>query len=55
MLRALKEYGMILADHGSDWYVTGAPRPKWSNEQLQTLRRVPGSAFEVVDESSLRR
>jgi hypothetical protein len=55
VLRALKEYGMILADNGSDWYVSGAPHPKWSNDQLHTLHRVPGSAFEVVDASSLRR
>ena len=55
VLRALKEYGMILADNGSDWYVTGAPHPKWSNDQLHALHRVPGSAFEVVDASSLRR
>ena len=55
VLRALKEYGMILADNGSDWYVSGAPHPKWSNDQLHALHRVPGSAFEVVDASSLRR
>ena len=54
VLRALKEYGMILADNGSNWYVSGAPHPRWSNEQLRTLRRVPGSAFEVVHASSLR-
>ncbi len=55
VLRALKEYGMILADNGSNWYVSGAPHPKWSNDQLHALHRVPGSAFEVVDASSLRR
>ena len=48
VLQALKEYGMILADNGSDWFISGAPHPKWSNEQLHTLHRVPGSAFEVV-------
>jgi hypothetical protein len=48
VLRALKRYGMILADNGSPWYVSGAPHPGWSNDQLHTLRRVPGSAFEVV-------
>ena len=53
VLRALKEYGMIVADNGSDWYVSGAPHPKWSNDQLHTLHRVPGSAFEVVDTSIL--
>jgi hypothetical protein len=53
VLRALKEYGMIVADNGSDWYISGAPHPKWSNDQLHTLHRVPGSAFEVVDPSIL--
>jgi hypothetical protein len=48
VLEALKRYGMLVADNGSDWYVTGAPDPRWSNEQLHTLHRVPGSAFEVV-------
>jgi len=55
VLQALKEYGLIVADNGSDWYVGGAPHPKWSNEQLHTLHRVPGSAFEVVDGTKLRR
>jgi hypothetical protein len=51
VLRALKEYGMLVADNGSDWYLSGAPHPKWSNRQLHTLHRVPGSAFEVVEPS----
>ena len=54
VLQALKEYGMIVADNGSDWYVSGAPHPKWSNMELHALHRVPGSAFEVVDGTSLR-
>jgi hypothetical protein len=54
VLVALKRYGMILADNGSDWYISGAPSPGWSNGQLHTLGRVKGSAFEVVDASSLR-
>jgi hypothetical protein len=54
VLQALKEYGMIVADNGSDWYVSGAPHPKWSNDELHTLHRVPGSAFEVVDGTRLR-
>jgi hypothetical protein len=48
VLDALKRYGMIVADNGSDWYISGAPDPRWSNEQLHTLHRVTGSAFEVV-------
>jgi hypothetical protein len=45
---------MIVADNGSSWYVSGAPDPRWSNDDLHTLHRVPGSAFEVVDTRSLR-
>jgi len=54
VLMALKRYGMFVADNGSDWYITGAPSPGWSNEQLHTLGRVKGSDFEVVDSSKLR-
>jgi hypothetical protein len=54
VLEALKRYGMIVADNGSNWYISGAPDRRWSNEQLHTLHRVPGSAFEVVDTTSLR-
>jgi hypothetical protein len=55
VLEALKRYGMIVADNGSDWYVSGAPDPRWSNDQLHTLHRVAGFAFEVVDTRGLRR
>ena len=54
VLEALKRYGMMVADKGSDWFVTGAPDRRWDNDQLRTLRRVTGSDFEVVDTSSLR-
>jgi hypothetical protein len=54
VLEALKRYGMLVSDNGSDWYLTGAPDPRWSNEQLRALKRVPGSAFDVVDTTSLR-
>jgi hypothetical protein len=54
VLVAMKRYGLILADNGSNWYVSGAPSPSWSNDQLHTLGRVKGSDFEVVDSSSLR-
>ncbi len=54
VLVALKRYGMIVADNGSDWYISGAPNRGWSNEQLHTLARVKGSDFEVVDTRSLR-
>jgi hypothetical protein len=49
----MKTYGMILADNGSNWYVSGAPSPKWSNDDLHSLGRIHGSDFEVVDTSSL--
>ena len=53
VLQALKTYGMILADNGSNWYVSGAPSPKWSNDDLHSLDRIHGSDFEVVDTTSL--
>lgn len=48
ILRALKRYGLIVADNGSSWYITGAPSPNWNDEDLDQLKRVPGSAFEAV-------
>jgi hypothetical protein len=55
VLQALKDYGMVVSDNGSNWFISGAPDPRWSNDQLHTLHRVPGSAFEVVDTAVLRR
>jgi hypothetical protein len=52
--QALKTYGMILADNGSPWYVSGAPSAHWSNDQLHQLDRLTGKDFEVVDTSRLR-
>ncbi len=46
---AMKRYGMILADNGSSWFVSGAPDRGWSNDALQTLGRLSGRDFEVVD------
>jgi hypothetical protein len=54
VLRALKRYGMIVADNGSSWYVSGAPDPGWDNDDLHTLGRVKGTDFRVVDTSTLR-
>ncbi len=48
ILQAMKTYGMIVADNGSNWYVSGTPDPRWDDDQLNTLKDVPGSAFEVV-------
>jgi hypothetical protein len=54
LLVALKRYGMILADNGSPWYVTGAPDPRWDDDALHTLHGIRGSDFEVVDTRRLR-
>ncbi len=48
ILAALQRYGMLLADNGSAWFVSGAPDSRWNDDDLNTLKRVPGSAFEVV-------
>jgi hypothetical protein len=48
ILQALKTYGMFVADNGADWYVSGAPDSRWSDDNLHELHDVPGSAFEVV-------
>jgi hypothetical protein len=53
VLKALKRYGMLLADNGSPWFVSGAPSRGWDNDDLHQLQRVRGSEFEVVDTSSL--
>lgn len=47
--QAMKEYGIILADNGSAWFVSGAPDERWDNDDLRTLRTLTGGDFEVVD------
>lgn len=49
ILEALKRYGMILADNGSNWFISGTPDPRWNDGDLRQLKTVPGSAFEAVD------
>lgn len=49
ILTALKRYGMIVADNGSDWFLSGAPDPRWNDDELNLLKRVHGSDFEVVE------
>jgi hypothetical protein len=49
VLEALKRYGMFVADNGSNWYITGAADSRWNDDDLNQLKTVPGSAFEVVD------
>jgi hypothetical protein len=44
---------MLLADNGSNWFVSGAPDSRWNDSDLNTLRQIVGSNLEVVDESSL--
>jgi len=53
LLRAMQQYGLILADNGSDWYVSGAPDERWDNDMLHQLDTVTGSDFEAVDVSGL--
>ncbi|WP_245213682.1 hypothetical protein [Rhodoferax sp. AJA081-3] len=49
ILQSMKTYGMLLADNGSNWYVSGAPDPRWNNDKLVSeLGSVKGSSFEVV-------
>lgn len=53
ILRALKKYGMMIADNGSAWYLSGAPDARWNNDELHDLGRIHGADFEVVDVSGL--
>jgi hypothetical protein len=53
--QALKTYGLLLADNGSPWYISGAPDRRWSDDALHQLDRLTGRDFEVVDTSSLPR
>jgi hypothetical protein len=51
--QALKLYGLILADNGSPWNISGAPDPHWNNSALHELDRLTGRDFQVVNTSSL--
>jgi hypothetical protein len=53
ILRAFKKYGMMLADNGSAWYVSGAPDSRWDNNDLHNLGLIHGSDFEAVDVSGM--
>jgi len=53
ILRALQKYGMMIADNGSAWFLSGAPDSRWDNTDLHVLTTITGSAFEVVDVSPL--
>jgi len=54
ILTALKHYGMLVADNGSSWYVSGTADNRWNNDDLHALNTIPGSDFEAVDESMLQ-
>jgi hypothetical protein len=49
ILRAMKTYGLILADNGSPWFISGAPDPLWNDAILNQLKRISGKDFEAVD------
>ncbi len=55
ILTALKRYGLIVADNGSPWYISGAPDSRWDDDDLHTLGQVPGSAFEAVQTGAVTR
>ena len=55
ILTALKKYGMFLADNGSDWYVSGATDPGWNDDDLNQVKGVPASAFEVVQLGTIQK
>jgi hypothetical protein len=50
----LKRFGLIVADNGSNWYLSGAPDPRWDDDALGDLKKVPGDAFEAVDTGPLQ-
>ncbi len=49
ILQAMKTYGLLVADNGSNWFVTGAADSRWDDNDLNQLKTVPGTAFEVLD------
>jgi len=49
ILNALKTYGLILADNGSSWFISGVPDERWDNDELRLLNEVHGHDFEAVD------
>lgn len=55
VLTALKKYGMLLADNGSNWFISGVPDARWQNDDLATLKRVNGRDFECVDTGPLKK
>ncbi len=46
---AMQQYGLIVADNGSNWFFQGAPSPSWDDDDLNQMKDIPGSAFEVIE------
>jgi hypothetical protein len=55
ILTALKRYGMIVADNGSSWFISGSTDSRWNDSDLNQLKAVPGNAFEAVSTGSIQR
>jgi hypothetical protein len=55
ILKAMKKYGMMLADNGGNWFFQGASDPRWDDEDLDQLKKIPGSAFEAVQTGEIRK
>lgn len=53
ILTAMKEYGLFIADHGSNWYVQGTSDPRWNDDELNQLKNINGSNFEFIDETPM--
>jgi len=54
VLRAMKTYGLVLADNGSPWFFQGTSDTRWQSSLISQLARVPASAFQAVDTAPLR-
>jgi hypothetical protein len=54
VVRTMKTYGLIVADNGSNWFFQGTADTRWTYDQVDQLKQIPASAFQVVDESCLR-
>lgn len=55
IVRAMKRYGMFIADNGSDWFISGAPDPRWSDDDLHALSVIKGRDFEALETGPLIR
>ena len=55
ILVAMQTYGLIVADNGSGWFVTGSPDPRWNDDDLRQLKKIDTSKFEFVDSGAIER